>query len=571
MKKILSLLLVLAMFAIMAVSVGAYGGLLFEGVKEMSIGVPVHYDFGKSRSHVYRFVLDKPTKLKIDIEFNRRKGPADSAWTSHDMSYTIRGDWFREFLPGGSKSNWNVGANGSGAQPNLTEGYFSGLRQVYPRSHNVTNDRFDYELLHSVGEADLLPAGTYYLTVEYDDAWADERDTYTVLIDCIHESTSEKITNPTCSKAGKKSVVCDGCDKTIETETIEKLPHTPADESEVVEATCTKAGKKVLFCTVCKKTIETETIEKLPHNFSEWTVTKEVTCKAAGQRVRICSGCAKKETETIEKLPHDFSEWTVTKEATCKASGSMTHKCISCGKTETQTLEKLPHNVEEWTITQEATETKQGTRKGKCVVCKKTITENYNKYPGKNGFKKSRDYGSKFSDVGSDKWFYEYVQTSYEYSLANGTSDTKFSPDSKFTVAQALTAAANIHSAYYAKEIGSAKSGEAWYVPYVNYCIENGIIEEGQFKDYNKNIKRGEMAQIFANVLPAEEYTSVRSGAPSDMSKDMASYDAVTKLYGAGIVSGDAGNGKFRPNDEIVRSEACVIFTRIAVDTYRAK
>ena len=46
---------------------------------------------------------------------------------------------------------------------------------------------------------------------------------------------------------------------------------------------------------------------------------------------------------------------------------------------------------------------------------------------------------------------------------------------------------------------------------------------------------------------------------------------AVQKLYNAGIVGGDAGTGNFRPNDEIVRSEACVIFTRIAAKEYRAK
>ena len=39
----------------------------------------------------------------------------------------------------------------------------------------------------------------------------------------------------------------------------------------------------------------------------------------------------------------------------------------------------------------------------------------------------------------------------------------------------------------------------------------------------------------------------------------------------AGIVGGDAGTGNYRPSDEIARSEACVIFTRIAATEYRAK
>ena len=44
---------------------------------------------------------------------------------------------------------------------------------------------------------------------------------------------------------------------------------------------------------------------------------------------------------------------------------------------------------------------------------------------------------------------------------------------------------------------------------------------------------------------------------------------AVQKLYRAGIVGGDAGTGNYRPNDEMARSEACVIFTRICAAAKR--
>ncbi|MBQ7661185.1 MAG: S-layer homology domain-containing protein, partial [Clostridia bacterium] len=64
---------------------------------------------------------------------------------------------------------------------------------------------------------------------------------------------------------------------------------------------------------------------------------------------------------------------------------------------------------------------------------------------------------------------------------------------------------------------------------------------------------------------------AVRSGACPDVTAEMACAGAVAKLYAAGIVSGDSGSGNYRPNDSIVRSEACVIFTRIAAKEYRAK
>lgn len=189
---------------------------------------------------------------------------------------------------------------------------------------------------------------------------------------------------------------------------------------------------------------------------------------------------------------------------------------------------------------------------------------------GGNGFTPSRVYGEKFTDVKDSDWFYQYVKTAYEYALASGVSETKFSPASKFTVAEALTVAANIHTAYSGGKVDTAVGGE-WYTPYVNYCVSNGIIGGDQFADYKRNITRGEMATVFANILPSSEYEEIRNGVCPDVTSNMACYNAVAKLYKAGIVSGDAGSGNFRPDDEIVRSEACVIFTRIAAKEYRAK
>lgn len=188
-----------------------------------------------------------------------------------------------------------------------------------------------------------------------------------------------------------------------------------------------------------------------------------------------------------------------------------------------------------------------------------------------SSFRPQRSYMEQFTDVSQNAWYYSYVKTAYEYALANGTSQAKFSPDGKFTVAQALTVAANIHTAYNGTTVSAATTGEQWYAPYVSYCVDAGIIADTQFTDYNKNISRGDMAIVFANILPDGEYGAVRIGSNPDVTADMACAAAVSKLYCAGIIGGDAGSGNFRPNDEIVRSEACVIFSRIAVKEFRAK
>ena len=188
--------------------------------------------------------------------------------------------------------------------------------------------------------------------------------------------------------------------------------------------------------------------------------------------------------------------------------------------------------------------------------------------PAESPFKPTRGYENTFADVTNDKWFYTYVKTAYEYALANGTSTTAFSPDGKFTVAQALTAAVNIHTAYTGKTVRAAAAGEAWYMPYATYCIENGIIKDGQFADYNKNITRGDMAIVFANILPDSEYAAIREKVLPDVTDGMPCAAAVRKLANAGIVGGD-NKGNYNAANEITRAEACVIFTRTAVASMR--
>ena len=183
----------------------------------------------------------------------------------------------------------------------------------------------------------------------------------------------------------------------------------------------------------------------------------------------------------------------------------------------------------------------------------------------------SRTYDGRFTDVAGNHWFYAYVERAYAMGLVNGTSQTKFSPDAPFTTAQALTVAANIHSVYHGKTIRAAQAGEAWYAPYAAYCAENGIVRAGQFTAYDAPITRGDMAIIFAGILPESDYAAVVSAAPADVTADMACAAAVRKLFAAGIVGGDAGTGNYRPGDSIRRSEACVLFTRIAMPSQRIR
>lgn len=120
-------------------------------------------------------------------------------------------------------------------------------------------------------------------------------------------------------------------------------------------------------------------------------------------------------------------------------------------------------------------------------------------------FAKSKDYtDGMFTDVPSGEWYAASVKDAYEYGIMQGDSGTTFSPNGTLTIAEGVTIAARIYENLNAKAIPDA-SGE-WYAKYVNYAITNGFLKDGRYEDYERTIKRSEMAELLADVcgeLPA--------------------------------------------------------------------
>ena len=86
-----------------------------------------------------------------------------------------------------------------------------------------------------------------------------------------------------------------------------------------------------------------------------------------------------------------------------------------------------------------------------------------------------------FTDIEA-QWVLNAVKPAYELGLLSGREAGKFYPNSQFTLAEALSVASRINSIYFGKgdEIKPSedKEYENWYDIYVDYAIENGIIEK---------------------------------------------------------------------------------------------
>ena len=184
---------------------------------------------------------------------------------------------------------------------------------------------------------------------------------------------------------------------------------------------------------------------------------------------------------------------------------------------------------------------------------------------GFENFQKSNAYqAGQFSDVPADTWYSDTVASAYELGLVKGTSDTTFSPNGNIGIAETIALACRLHNTYYAN--GAAfEQASPWYQVYVDYAVENGIINEVQFPSYTKTATRLEFATILANALPEEALSPINTvkRLPDVLVGSDAAYP-VFLLYRAGILTGSDSYGTFSPNSAITRCEVATIVTRMA-------
>ena len=185
------------------------------------------------------------------------------------------------------------------------------------------------------------------------------------------------------------------------------------------------------------------------------------------------------------------------------------------------------------------------------------------------GFTKTLTYADgTFNDVKSTSWYAKEVASAYELGFMNGKAEGSFAPDGNVTVAEAITMASRVHAIYNGKEI--AKTEGKWYDMYVKYALANGIISEGQYTNFDRNIMRYEMAVMFADSMPAS-YFAAKNDVKSIPDVDSAEeyHDKLMVLYKAGVVMGSTEYGDFLATNSIKRSETAAIINRVALPENR--
>lgn len=190
---------------------------------------------------------------------------------------------------------------------------------------------------------------------------------------------------------------------------------------------------------------------------------------------------------------------------------------------------------------------------------------------GLDNFQKVNTYvDGQFTDVSASSWYADNVKAAYEYGIMTGSSDTFFNASGNLSVAETVVMACRLHSAYYGN--GAAfEAGTPWYQPYVDYAQKQGILSGG-YSDYNAAVSRADFAVILGASLPDEALpaiSSIEEGAIPDVASGAGCYEAVYRLYRAGILTGNDGKGTFTPSESITRGAAAAIVSRLVDPSLR--
>ena len=187
---------------------------------------------------------------------------------------------------------------------------------------------------------------------------------------------------------------------------------------------------------------------------------------------------------------------------------------------------------------------------------------------GMDNFTEENTYEpGQFTDVNENAWYgsanQNVIASAFAYGLMKGDSATSFDPNGDVTIAQAITIAVRVHS-IYSTGTEDFVEGFPWYQVYVDYAVDNELINADDFADYKREATRAEMAYIFSRSLPSSEFEEQNTvNALPDVNSGTPYFDAILTLYTAGIVERSDGKGTFNPGSNITRAEAAATISRV--------
>lgn len=158
-------------------------------------------------------------------------------------------------------------------------------------------------------------------------------------------------------------------------------------------------------------------------------------------------------------------------------------------------------------------------------------------------------------------WAKQYIDELIGRKVVSGYPDGTFKPNASISVSEftkILMAGAYDDMDY--------PSSTPWYQSYLDTALDKGIILNGEYKDYTREITRYEMARMIARAGEDQgkfEITNTTSTNFGDDNKiSSAGKPYIKAVSDVGIITGYP-NGNFGPADKATRAEASVMLNRL--------
>ncbi len=320
-----------------------------------------------------------------------------------------------------------------------------------------------------------------------------------------------------------------------------------------------------------------------------WTVTKEPTCSELGEATGTCAICGLENAVVpVEKLLHTIENPYTVSQPTCKANAQEYGRCSVCGTiVEKQDVPgtMLEHSFTNYVKQEDGSGTEIAYCDNGCGErhVRNSVSTGENMQlpeplqpiiPILGGAAGAPSFS--FSDIKESDWCFESVKEAWSNKLINGVTATEFRPNETLTVAQAVKLASAYHEMNYTGDVTLENGSGNWYSSYVDYAVENGIIDSKYASkstaEMNKAIDRSEFVSIFVKAMDEGSlvgYNDVADNAIPDVKTDDENAEAIYKFYRAGILTGSDGKGTFNPTSSIKRSEVAAILSRMYNENVR--
>ena len=170
---------------------------------------------------------------------------------------------------------------------------------------------------------------------------------------------------------------------------------------------------------------------------------------------------------------------------------------------------------------------------------------------------------SAFNDVRPSDWYFQYIEELAGRGLARGNPDGTYAPDAPLLIDEFL--------AFALRTMGDdlPNADGYWALNYIKRAIELGLIESGEYDNFDVPITREQIAEIVVKAASGAIYATYNDfrGIFSDI-ESSTNPESILKAIELGVLAGYE-DGTFRPKATATRAEASVMVLRMIDESYR--